>query len=150
MWADEERRILHLTIAGDKHRLDPMPMLRRYRLAVKKIGSEAFQSALQQITSGGEAADTAAALVLPVVKEALQFPTFAEDAEKGYTEEELLTAFVQFLEFMATSKKKDASLPSSAGSAGDSAETQPTTNISDLSSAATLLSQDAPGASPAV
>ena len=149
MWDDNQRKILHLKIAGQEKRLDPLPMLRRYRVAVKKIGHEAFQQGLKLITGGGDDSDAAAGMILPIVKDTLQLPTFAEDPDKGYTEEELLTAFVQFLDFLWDSKKKDAIQQSSAGSAGDSAETQPTANTSGSSSAEMSSSPETPGPSPA-
>lgn len=144
MWSEQERGIVTITVRGETAKLDPMPLWRRYQAGLKRVGPEAFQRGLKMMLAGEDTPDVAG-LCLPVITETFNWKTFTEDSANGYTEEELLVAFTQFIEWVVQSKKKDESSPSSAGSAGDSGETPATTNTLPSSSAEALSSQDEPG-----
>lgn len=144
MWTEEERGILTLKVRGETHKLDPTPLWRRYKQGLRRVTYEAFQEGLKQILRGEETPQLAD-LCMPVIRETLGWKSFAEDAEHGYTEEELLVAFTQFIEWLVTSKKKAESLPSSVGPAGDSVETPPSPSTAPLSSVETSSSPEEPG-----
>lgn len=144
MWTDEERGILVLKVRGETHKIDPTPLWRRYKQGLKRVTYEAFQEGLRQILRGEETPELAA-LCMPVMKDTLGWKSFAEDVEHGYTEEEILVAFTQFIEWLVNSKKKGESSPSSAGPAGDSVETPPSPSTAPSSSAETSSSPAEPG-----
>jgi len=144
MWTEQQRQILCLEVSGKKIRLDPMPVLRRYRDATKRVGSETFSEAVKEVLSGNDT-QPLISLVMPVIRETFNWKSFDEDNENGYTESEMLIAFTQFIEWMVESKKKDENLPSSAGQAGDSGEIPVTPNTAESSSAVASSNHDAPG-----
>jgi hypothetical protein len=119
MWTDEQRGILTLTVRGESIKVDPMPFVRRYRNGQRRVGNAAFADGLKQMLSGEESLEVAA-LIFPVIKDTLGWPSFDEDKEKGYTQDEMMVAFTQFIEWLIDSKKKGENSPSSAGSDGAS------------------------------
>lgn len=134
MWSEEDRGILTLRVRGETIKVDPLPLWRRYNHGLKRVTAEAFNAGLQQMLKGEETPQLAD-LCMPVIRETLGWKSFSEDAEKGYTEEELLVAFTQFIEWLVYSKKKVGSSPPSAGSDGASGGTPPTTSSVPSSSA---------------
>ncbi len=144
MWTQEQRGILKITVSGKEYLLDPMPLVRRYRAGAKKVGDEAFKKGIQMMLSGEETPGVAD-LIMPVIRDTLQWPAFNPEENTGHLESECLIAFTQFIEWLVESKKKDETLLSSAGSTGDSAETPPTPNTAASSSAETLSNPEGPG-----
>lgn len=137
MWNETERQILTITISGRTHKFDPLPLLRRYRAGVRKMGEEIFPEALQTISQGDETPELAAKFY-PILYEIMGWKAFEHDEAEGYTQGEVLAGLTQFLVWLVESKKKDETLPSSVISAGDSGETPLMPNTADSSSAAPL------------
>lgn len=146
MWTDEQRGILTLSVRGEVLKVDPLPMVRRYRAGVKRVGNDAFSEGLRQLL-GGEETPGIADIIMPVLRDTMGWKPFDQG---GYTEQEVLIGFTQFLEWLVDSKKKDGSLPSSAGSAGDSAEIPATTNTPVSVSAGELSNPEGLGSLPQV
>lgn len=144
MWTEEQRGILTINVRGETKKLDPMPLYRRYRAGLQRVTEEAFRKSFQDMMRGSESPGEAM-IVMPVIREVFGWKSFEEDAEHGYTEEEMLVAFTQFLEWLITSKKKEESLLSSAGPAGDSAESPVTPSTAPSSFAEGLSSPAEPG-----
>ncbi len=137
MWTTDEQEILTLNVSGKVYKYDPMPMQRRYRAAMRRVGDKAFSEGLKQMLSGTETPEVAA-LVMPCIKETLGWVAFDEDNEKGHTETAMIVAFTQFIEWLIESKKKEETLPSSSVlDAPSTSEIAPTPSIAVLSSAET-------------
>ena len=144
MWSEEQRGIVTIKVRGEEKKLDPMPLWRRYQAGVKRIGPEAFEKGLKMMLAGEETPDVAN-LCMPVITDTFGWKTFTEDSANGYTEEELLVAFTQFIEWVVQSKKKDESLPSVSGQDGASDEIQPTPSTLPSSFAEELSNPGEPG-----
>ncbi|HQR07032.1 MAG TPA: hypothetical protein PLN21_09430 [Gemmatales bacterium] len=149
MWNEHERKILTVVTSGKAHKLDPMPLVRRYREESRKMGREIFAEAVKTVLEGEET-DAMAKTVLPIMYRVLDWKPFSEDSENGYLESEVLEAFTQFLEWLVDLKKKEENSPSSAGQAGGSEETQATASIAVSSSAEASSKAEEPGSLPSV
>src|SRR5689334_15615776 len=112
MWNEEQRQILTVTVVGRTHKLDPLPMHRRFVSGVRKMGDAAFNEALQQLIKGDISPDLAR-MVLPILYAVMNWPSYEQDQEKGYTEGEVIIGFTQFLDWLVDSKKKAENSPSS-------------------------------------
>lgn len=134
MWNEEQRQIVTITVGGRAHKLDPLPVLRRYRAAVRKIGETAFAAALESVLKSEDTPE-GAAILFPLLYDVMGWPSLQADPEKGYTEGEVIEGVSQFLAWVVESKKKAENSPFSAPSAGDSDATPVTGNIADSSSA---------------
>lgn len=146
MWNENQRQILTLDVGGKTHKLDPLPVLRRYRAGVARMGEAAFRAGLEQLMRGEETPQLAT-VQLPILYEIMGWTPYAADPEGGYLEGELLSGFTQFLEWVVDSKKKGETSPPSAPSAGPSDATPPTTSTSLSSSAGTSSTPEEPGPS---
>lgn len=145
MWNEEQRSILRITVSGKEHKLDPLPVIRRYRGETRKAGPEVFSEAIKKVLEGEETEELAK-FVLPVIYRVLQWKPFSEDPEDGYTEREAIEGFVQFIEWLLDSKKKDESLLSSSVSdAPSTSEIAATASSSSLDSAETLSNPEGLG-----
>jgi len=149
MWNEQERKILTITVSGKVHKLDPMPLVRRYREESRKMGREIFAEAVKTVMEGEET-DAMAKTVLPIMYRVLDWKPYSEDNEAGYLESEVLDAFTQFLEWLVELKKKGENSPSSAGPAGDSAEIHDTKSIAVSASPEVSSKVEEPGNMPSV
>lgn len=112
------------------------------------MGPEVFGEAVKKVIDGDDNEQLARA-VLPVIYKTLDWPAFADDAEKGYTEKEAIEGFAQFIEWLIDSKKKDESSPSSSASdAPSTSGTAPTESTAGSSSAEASSNPGEPGPSP--
>lgn len=144
MWNEEQRQILTVTVGGRAHKLDPMPVLRRYRAAVRKVGETAFAAGLESVLKGEDTPE-GAAILFPLLYGVMDWPSLQDDPEKGYTESEVLDGVSQFLAWIVESKKKAENSPSSVPSAGDSDAIPATPSIADSSSAEALSNPEGLG-----
>lgn len=134
MWNEEQRQILKIEVAGRKHVMDPMPVIRRYRQETLRVGPEIFREAIVKVMDGEDTVELSR-MVMPVVYQTMGWKTFEEDPEHGYMEREALEGFTQFIEWLIDSKKKDEILPSSSATGGVLEETPLTQSISGSTSA---------------
>jgi len=132
----DDKNILKLKVNGEDRQYDPMPFVRRYRSAVKRVTQDVFSEGIQTILQG-EGTQQLAEVIMPVVYETIGFKPFDHDQVNGLIEVEALNVFTQFIDWLVDSKKKDESSPSSAGPAGGSEEIPVTPSIAPLSSAET-------------
>jgi hypothetical protein len=147
MWNEDQRQILKIEISGRVLNLDPLPVLRRYRAGVRKMGDEIFTEALKTALEGDETPQLAEAFY-PILYEIMAWKPFDTDQEHGYTQGEVLAGVTQFLSWLVESKKKGETSPSSATSAGASDATLPTPSIADSSSAGPSSNPEGPGSTP--
>jgi hypothetical protein len=147
MWNEQERKILTITVSGKVHKLDPMPLVRRYREESRKMGREVFAEAVKTVLDGEET-DAMAKQVLPIMYRVIEWKPY--DGETGYLESEVLDAFTQFLEWLVEVKKKEESSLSSVGQAGDSAGTPTTANTAGSALPETSSKAEEPGNMPSV
>jgi hypothetical protein len=147
MWNEDQRQILKIELSGRVHHLDPLPVLRRYRTGVRKMGDEIFTEALKSALEGDETPQLADAFY-PILYEIMAWKPFDADNAEGYTQGEVLAGLTQFLGWLVESKKKGETSPFSAISAGDSAATPPTPSTADSSSADPSSNPEGPGSTP--
>jgi hypothetical protein len=147
MWNEQERKILTITVSGKVHKLDPMPLVRRYREESRKMGREVFAEAVKTVLDGEET-DAMAKTVLPIMYRVFEWKPY--DNETGYLESEVLDAFTQFLEWLVELKKKEENSLSSVGPAGGSVAIPITANTAGSALPEMSSKAEEPGNMPSV